>query len=174
MAARDVRRARLELVGHVVERRVAQMNLADHLAATHERRHLLEDLASRPQRAGAWGPECLVAGEDEEVGVQVLDADRLVGHGLRAIDQHQRAHLVRLGDHLFDRVDRADAVRHGCEGDQLGLGAQQDLVALLDQPPLFVERDELEVGVLLLGQHLPRDEVGVMLQLGQTIVSALA
>ena len=28
----------------------AQLDLADHLAAAHERRHGLEDLAARPQR----------------------------------------------------------------------------------------------------------------------------
>ncbi len=46
----NVRSPCLELVRHVVVSRVAQMDLADHLAATHERRHFLEDLAPAPQR----------------------------------------------------------------------------------------------------------------------------
>ena len=48
----------------------AQVDLADHLATAHERRHLLEQLAPRPERARAGRPERLVAGEDEEVGVR--------------------------------------------------------------------------------------------------------
>ena len=47
----------------------AQVDLADHLAAAHERRHRLEQLPAGPERTGAGGPQHLVAGEDVEVGV---------------------------------------------------------------------------------------------------------
>ena len=49
----DGRRARLELPGDLVELAPPQVDLADHLAAGQERRHRLEQLASRPQRARA-------------------------------------------------------------------------------------------------------------------------
>ena len=120
---------------------------------------------ARPQRATAWRPERLVAAEDEEVAVQVLDVDRLVRRRLGRVDEHERAGLVRLADHLLDRVDRADAVRHGRERDELGIRAQQDLERVLEQAAVIVEGHELEVGVLLLGQQLPRDEVRVVLHL---------
>ena len=108
-----------------------------------------------------------MAGEDEEVGAEVLDVDRQVGHGLGAVDEHERAGLVGHGHHLAHRVDGAEAVRDVVEGDELGLRAQQDLVARLDEPALVVDGHELQVGVLLLGEELPGHEVGVVLQLGQ-------
>ena len=49
----DGRRPRLELPGDVVELAPAEVDLADHLAAGEERRHRLEQLAPRPQRARA-------------------------------------------------------------------------------------------------------------------------
>ena len=49
----DGRRARLELPGDLVELAAPQVDLADHLAAGEERRHRLEQLAPRPQRARA-------------------------------------------------------------------------------------------------------------------------
>ena len=126
----DVRRARLELVGHVVERRVPQVDLADHLAAAHERRHGLQELPARPERAGAGRAEHLVAGEDVEVGAEVLDVDGPWGTRLGAVDEHQGAGRVGLAHHLPDRVDGAQRVRHVGEGDQLGPRAQQHLEGL--------------------------------------------
>ena len=49
----DGRRARLELPGDLVEVAPPQVDLADHLATGQERRHRLEQLAPRPQRARA-------------------------------------------------------------------------------------------------------------------------
>ena len=88
-------------------------------------------------------------------------------HGLGAVDEHQRAGLVGLAGHLLDRVDRAQRVRDVGERDQLGLEAQQDLEHVLAQDAVVRDRDELEVRVLLLGQDLPRDEVRVVLHLGE-------
>ena len=47
----DGRRPRLELPRDVVEVAPPEVDLADHLAAGQERRHRLEQLAPRPQRA---------------------------------------------------------------------------------------------------------------------------
>ena len=105
----DGRGARLELPGDVVEVAPAEVDLADHLAAGQERRHRLEQLAPRPQRAGAHRAEHLVAAERVEVGAERLDVDRHVRDGLGAIDQHERAGGVGHLDHLADRVDRARA-----------------------------------------------------------------
>ena len=49
----DRRRPRLELPRDVVPVGPAEMDLADHLAAGQERRHRLEQLAPRPERARA-------------------------------------------------------------------------------------------------------------------------
>ena len=56
----DVRRARLELPGDVVELGPAQLDLADHVAAGEERRHRLEQLAPAPRaRPSRWAPSIL-------------------------------------------------------------------------------------------------------------------
>ncbi len=53
------------------------------------------------------------------------------------------------------------------EGDELRLEAQQHLEHVEPEDPLVGDRDELEVAVLLLDEELPRDEVRVVLHLGQ-------
>ena len=70
-------------------------------------------------------------------------------------------------DHLRDGVDRAKGVRDVSERDEPGLEAQQDLEDVESEQAVVRDGDELEVGVLLLDEELPRDEVGVMLHLGQ-------
>ena len=163
----DGRRARLELPGDVVEVAPPEVDLADHLAAGQEGRHRLEQLASCPQRARAHRPEHLVTRERVEIGAEGLDVDRDVRHGLGPVDQDERAGRVGHLDHLGDRVDRAQRVRHVGEGDELGLEPEQHLEDVEAKDAVIGDRDELEVAVALLDEELPRDEVGVVLHLGQ-------
>ena len=163
----DGRRARLELPGDLVELAAAQVDLADHLAAGQERRHRLEQLAPRPQRARAHRRQHLVAAEGVEVAAERPDVDRHVRHGLGAVDQDQRARGVGHLGHLADRVDRAERVRDVGERDELGLEPEQHLEDVEAELAVVGDRDELEVAVLLLDEELPRDEVGVVLHLGQ-------
>jgi hypothetical protein len=141
----DVGGTRLELPRHVVERRPPQVHLADHLAAREERRHRVEQLAARPQRAGPGRAEHLVAREDVEVGTERLDVDGQVRDGLCPVDEHQRSGGVRHLDHLAHRVDGADAIGDVRERDELRAGAQQHLVRLEVEPAVVVDGHELEV-----------------------------
>ena len=143
------------------------MDLADHVAAAHERRHRLEDRLAAPQDARARRGEHLVPAEHVEVAADRRHVDRDVRHGLGPVDEDERAGLVGLAGHLLDRVDRAQRVRHVGERDQLRLELEQDVEHVLAQDPVVGDRDELEVRVLLLGEDLPRDEVRVVLHLGQ-------
>ena len=163
----DGRGPRLELPGDVVELGSSEVDLADHLAAGEERRHRLEQLAPRPQGARAHRRQHLVAAERVEVGAELLDVDRHVGHGLRAVDEHERARRVGHLDHLADRVDRAQRVRDVGERDELRVELQEDLEDVEPEDAVVGDRDELEVAVLLLDEELPRDEVRVVLHLGQ-------
>ena len=165
--SRDVGRAGFELVGDLVPCRTAQVHLADHVAAGHERRHRLEQTAAGPERSGAGWAEHLVAGEDVEVGSQLLHVDRHMRHGLRAVDEDQRAGGMGHLDHLADRVDRSEHVRDVGEGDELGPQVEEDFVDLELQEPVVGDGDELQVAVLLLDHELPGDQVGVVLHLGQ-------
>ena len=143
------------------------MDLADHLAAGEERRHRLEQLAPRPERARAHRGEHLVAAERVEVGPEVLDVDRHVRHGLGAVDEDERAGRVGHLDHLADRVDRAQRVRDVGERDELRAETEEDLEDVEPEQAVVGDRDELEVAVLLLDEELPRDEVRVVLHLGE-------
>ena len=96
-----------------------------------------------------------------------LDVDRHVRHGLRAVDQDERTGGVRHLGHLADRVDRAERVADVGERDELRLEPEQHLEHVEPEHAVVGDRDELEVAVLLLDEELPRDEVRVVLHLGQ-------
>ena len=53
------------------------------------------------------------------------------------------------------------------ERDELRLEPQEDLEDVEAEDAVVGDRDELEVAVLLLGEELPRDEVRVVLHLGE-------
>ena len=125
---RDRGRARLELVRQLVPARAVERDGADHLAAEVERLHLLEQLALAPQRADAARAAQLVRREREEVAAERLHVDVLVRRGLRCVDDHDRALLVRPRGELLDRVDRAERVRDEVVGDHLDVAARGDLV----------------------------------------------
>ena len=116
---------------------------------------------------GAGWAQRLVAAEHVEVAADPGDVDRQVRHRLRPVHEHERAGLMGLAGHLHHRVDGAQRVGRVGERDQLRLEAEQDLEDVLAQDAVVRDRDELEVRVLLLGQDLPRDEVRVVLHLGQ-------
>ena len=112
------------LRGRLGPRGLEVADAGDHVPAAEERRHRLEQLAAAVQHADAGRPVGLVAGPGVEVGAERGDVDRQVRHGLRAVDQHERAGGVRaLGD-LGDRVDRAEHVGDVGDGDELRAGAR--------------------------------------------------
>ena len=121
-------RAGLELVREVVPGRLLDRDLADHLAAHLERRHALEQLAPAVERARAGRPAELVRREAEEVAAERLHVDAAVRDGLRGVDDHDRALLVRPGGEPVDRVDRAERVRDEVRGDDLDPACARDLV----------------------------------------------
>ena len=116
----DVRRAGLELPGDRVPLGPAQVDLADHLAARQERRHRLEQLAPRPQRARPHRRQHLVAAERVEVAAELLHVDRDMRHGLCAVDEDERARGMRHLDHLARRRDRPERIRHLVNATSLG------------------------------------------------------
>ena len=108
-----------------------------------------------------------MAAERVEVAAEFLDVDRHVRNGLRPVDEDEGAGRVRHLDHLADRIDRAERVADVGERDKLRLEAQEHLEDVESEDAVIGDRDELEVAVALLDEELPRDEVRVMLHLGQ-------
>ena len=129
-------------------------------------------MASSSSRRAHSAPEPIGASilwprERVEVGTKRLDVDRHVRHGLRAIHEDERAGGMGHVDDLADGIDGPERVRHVGERDELRLEAKEHLEDIETKDPVVGDRDELEVAVALLDEELPRDEVGVVLHLGQ-------
>ena len=160
----DVRRAGLELGRELGERRLFERHVADHVAAALPRRHDLQQFFLGVNGADAGGAENLVPGEDEEVAAELLHVDRDVGDRLRAVDQHAGAVALGHLGHLGHRQDRAQAVRGVRQRDELGARAEDCLILLEHDFAPVVDGNDPQDGPLFLGDHLPGDDVGVMLE----------
>ena len=163
----DRLRARLELRRHLAPRRLLGAHRSDHVAPEVERLHLLQQLQSPPERADARRPAQLVRREREEVAPERLHVDRPVRRRLSCVDDHDRALLVRPRDELLDGIDGAQRVGDEVRGDDLHVPLARERVQPAEvELALVVERDQLEAGARPVGDVLPRNEVRVVLELG--------
>ena len=154
--------AGLELPRDVVGREAVEAHVADHLAAAEERRHLLEQRLAGPERADAGRAAHLVGGERDEVGVPGLHVGGDVRDVLARVDQHERVVGVRGVGERADLVDRAEHVRH--RRDREEPGAVEQLVEVGEvEPEVVGHRDPAQLDAALGGEHVPRDDVGVVL-----------
>ena len=96
------------------------------------------------------------------------------GRRLGAVDQHGSAPGVGDVDDAPDRVDRAERV--GDVGDRDELGARPDeLLELVEQQLAgVVDGRDAQTGAPLLADHLPGDDVGVVLHRRDEHLVALA
>ena len=163
-ASTDVRRARLELVRELIERGpFLETHGVDHFTATPPRRHGVEQRFLAVQDADAGGPVRFVATERVKIHVEVAHVHGKVRHGLRPIDQHGRPHVMgplRPGFHV---VHRAQGVGHVGERHQLGFTRQVRLKHVSVQGAVFVQLHDEHLHPALLGEHLPRHDVAVVL-----------
>ncbi len=164
--AGDVRCAGLELVGQVVVGRFFEAHAADHVAAALVRVHLLQQLAFAVQHADARGTEDLVSGERVKIRIQGLHVDGQMRCRLGAVEQHHGAGVVGRFDDGFDRIDRAERVGYVHHGDDAGLRPEHLQIGIHVQLAFVAYRDHLELGARLSGEHLPGNDVGVMLHGG--------
>ena len=94
-------------------------------------------------------------------------------HGLRAVDQHARAMAMRHLDHLARRSDRAERIGDLGERDDARPRIEQLLVFVEQHVAAVVDRRDAELCALLGAQHLPRHDVGVVLEMGDHHLVAL-
>ena len=125
MAGHDRRRAGFELGGQLGGREAVGPDAVDHAAAAEERRHGVEQFFAAVEHADAGGAEHLVAAEGEEVGAEFADVRGEVRHALGGVDEHERAGGVRAAGDFCDRVDRAQDVRDGGDGDDFRAVGEQ-------------------------------------------------
>ena len=113
------------------------------------------------------GPERLVAGPDVEVRADRIDVDGHVRDGLRAVDQRDGAGGADARGHLRDGDDRAEHVGDVRERHEPDVAPRELCVELLQRQ--FAALVDLQVAqrrAALAAQHLPGDDVGVVLELG--------
>ncbi len=141
-------------------------DVEDHAAAAEEGRHGVEELGTSPQHTDAARSEHLVAAERHEVGAHGDDVGWLVGDRLAGIDEDERAGGVRGIGELSNRRECAEHVRHGGEGQQFG-AVEQEVEIREIELTVVGEADPADLEALLLGEHLPRNDVGMMLEQGE-------
>ncbi len=162
----NVGRAGLELVGQRVVGGLGEGHREDHLAAALPGRHALEQLFAPVQNADAGGTEHLVAGKGVEIAAQLLHVDRHVRHGLRAVDERDDAARLGGGDQAPNRQHRARARSKRARRQTAACAASS---APRPRPTWTSPRESIgrhhQGGAGLFANHLPRHDVGVMLQM---------
>ena len=121
----------------------------------------------RPQHADAGRAEHLVGGEGEEVAAELAHVGGQVGDRLGPVGQHQgagargrRRRCAAKGvivPSTFDMAVQRDQLRAVEQAVEVG---EVEAVVVVDGEPA-------QLDAALLGQHQPRDQVGVVLHLGE-------
>ena len=137
-------------------------------------RHGLEEREPAPQEADAGRAAHLVPRRRDEVDAELLHVDRHVRQALAGVEQHERVDSMRRRDDLAHGGDAAERVGDVRERDQLRARRDQRLQRIEVEALARVERRELDTEASLLGQHLPRHQVGVVLHHGQDDLITLA
>ena len=103
-----------------------------------------------------------MSGERKEVGAEFLHVRCAVGHGLAAVDHADCTGLASSVSECANRVHCSEHIRH-C-GDRENLGAIEKRVELGEiKAPFGVERDPTKLNSDLGNEHVPRNDVGVVL-----------
>ena len=100
--------------------------------------------------------------EDEEITIQVLNVNLMMGDGLCAVDDDRDAVFMRRRNHLLDGIDGAQYIGNMCNGNHLRTFFQQFFILFLVQHTLVVHRHDKQLSMMPLNHLLPRHKVGVM------------
>ena len=153
--------------------RLLESDVGDHIAAALPRRRRRENFRLAVDRADAGRGEHFVAGEDEEVAVELLHVDRHVADRLRAVDQHARAMAVGDRRHFARGRDRPERVGDLRERDDAGARPQQLFIFVKPHVAIVVDGRDAQSGAAVGRQLLPRHDIGVMFEPGDDDLVAL-
>ena len=103
-------------------------------------------------------------GERGEVDVERVEVDRLVRHRLAGVQHRQRADGLGPVDQLGDRGHRAGHIRMMAEGNDFDVLVELQRVEI--DAAVVGDAVPAQRGAGAPGQFLPRDQVGVVLELG--------
>ena len=168
-----VGRAGFELIGEVVEGGVLEGYGLYHLAAAHVGGQAVEPLLLAIKDADAGGTVYLVTAEGEEVAVEVLHVDAEVGRALGSVDEDGDAVGMGYADDFLDGVDGAKDIADVGEGDDFSSFVEEGLDTVEAYGTVVGDGEDAEADALPLLEQLPRDDVGVVLHLGEDDFVAL-
>jgi len=106
-----------------------------------------------------------VAGEHKEIGAELGHVDRQMRDRLSAVDQHPGTIAVTQLDDLVDWRHCPQRIRHLSRRHQLCFRPEQILELRHQQIAGVVDRCDFQDRTRLLGKQLPRDDIGVVLQM---------
>ena len=143
------------------------MHELDHVAAGLIWRDLLEHLPLADQSADSHWPEHLVPAESVEVDAERIERNRKVGSALRTVANENRVRLLpHQSPDLGDGIDRADCVRDMIERDDLRPLVEHCAQEVEIDLPVRSQLADSELRALSHGEHLPGDEIRVVIQCG--------
>ena len=155
--------ASLELMGQYRPGAVVEKHVLNHLAATQERWHLLQQRFARPKEAHSrWAAE-LVGGAHQKINIEASHINWLVGQALAGIHQHQGSSGVGRGDHLVQGIAATQNIADVHQAHQAG--AVGELAAEVFEIQLTGLRDShmAQNTAGALGQQLPWHQIAVVL-----------
>ncbi len=120
------------------------------------------------------GRENFVAGEDVEVAIVGLHVDLHVRNGLGAVEQNFGAVTVGEFDDVVNGSNGAERVGNLSEGDEARLGSEQLVIFVEQDLSGVVHGDDSQSRASFGAQHLPGNDVGVMLEPSNDDFIALA
>ena len=164
----DVRRAGLELVRRVFVARLVKIDAQNHLPAPLPGRHGLEQFLPAVKHADARRPANLVAREGQEITPDLPDIHRTMSRALRRVDERHDAQPARTFAQLLDRIHRAERIGNVNHREQLHILHQERVKFAQVEQPFVARHGKInQLRPRSLGQHLPGNDIAVMLHFRQ-------
>ena len=109
-----------------------------------------------------------MAGKSEEIATDRLDIERPVAGALGGIHEGGNSMLAGARAQFPDRIDGAERVGDMGHGEQLDFFGQPFIETIqVQQPDVTGDREKNKLSARPLGQQLPRDNIAVVLHLGE-------
>ena len=161
----NCRGSRLEAERWFAEGCAIKTDGINHVTTPQKGRHGVQMFVLAKQHTNPGWPVELVSGPGEEIDVQRLHVHTFVRHGLRGIQQHQRALCMGRGDNVIDRQNSTQHVRDVGNRNHLGSLTQLGVKIVHVQRAIVEDLHSLDDRASFFGNQLPRDDIRVVLKL---------
>ena len=141
-------------------------HVGDHIAAALPRRHRLKYIQLPEYHPDPGRGKDLMTRKDIEVAIVQLHIHRNVRHRLSPVHDSQCPVTVCDRDHLRDRSHCPECVRNLCHRHKLCMRVKELLILFQDNLTIVVHRSHPKLCALFSAQHLPGNDVRMMLEPG--------